>query len=258
MYRPQYRENREYVPILSRKEIEDIAERYVCDFQPAVIRDCVPLDIESFIECYLGMNQDYQYLSHNGIYLGMTVFNDTDKVPVYDPRTNRAEYVHVDANTVIIDRWLYEDENQKHRYRFTLGHEGGHGIFHTKHFYRDPNQMSFLETDDAPVIRCRKDMERTKPNPRLWTDQDRMEWQANAFASSLLMPRTAVRNLFRTYDHCGRTEQVCCAIKDIVNNLDVSQSAAVYRLKDLGLLAQEDVEKFLPGSAFLDFMDFAI
>ena len=38
-----------------------------------------------------------------GVYLGMTVFNDTDKVPVYDPIQNRAEYISARANTIIID-----------------------------------------------------------------------------------------------------------------------------------------------------------
>ena len=64
------------------------------------------MDIEGFIEFYLGMTPDYQYLSHNGVYLGMTVFNDTNKVPVYDPATNRAEYISAKARTVIIDNRL--------------------------------------------------------------------------------------------------------------------------------------------------------
>ena len=49
----------------------------------------------------------------------MTVFNDTDRVPVYDPIQNRAEYISARANTIIIDRTLLE-ENQEHRYRFTV------------------------------------------------------------------------------------------------------------------------------------------
>lgn len=72
-------------------------------------------------------------VKRNGVYLGMTVFNDTNKVPIYDPATNRAEYISAKARTVIIDNRLL-DENQRHRFRFTLGHEGGHDIFHSGYF----------------------------------------------------------------------------------------------------------------------------
>lgn len=80
------------------------------------------IDIDLFVQDYLGMEQDFQYLSHCGLYLGMTVFNETDKIPVYNPAKYCAEYISAKANTVIIDNSLLE-ENQEHRYRFTMGHE---------------------------------------------------------------------------------------------------------------------------------------
>ena len=129
MYTPSLRVKNNGVPILSKAEIDAIGERFVQDFQPEVLTNPSPVDIEGFIEFYLGMTPDYQYLSHNGVYLGVTVFNDTNKVPVFDPATNRAEYISAKARTVIIDNRLL-DESQRHRYRFTLGHEGGHDIFH--------------------------------------------------------------------------------------------------------------------------------
>ena len=93
MYTPSLRVKNNGVPILSKAEIDAIGERFVQDFQPEVLTNPSPVDIEGFIEFYLGMTPDYQYLSHNGVYLGMTVFNDTNKVPVFDPATNRAEYI---------------------------------------------------------------------------------------------------------------------------------------------------------------------
>lgn len=123
MFKPHFRVSKTGVPILSRQEINVNAEAFVSDFQPSALTQPEPLDIEGFMELYLGMIPDFQYLSHNGIYLGMTIFNDTDKVPVYDPQNNRAEYIHADANTVIIDRRLIEDDRQAHRCRFTEGHE---------------------------------------------------------------------------------------------------------------------------------------
>ena len=97
MYTPSLRVKNNGVPILSKAEIDAIGERFVQDFQPEVLTNPSPVDIEGFIEFYLGMTPDYQYLSHNGVYLGMTVFNDTNKVPVFDPATNRAEYISAKA-----------------------------------------------------------------------------------------------------------------------------------------------------------------
>lgn len=69
------------VPILSKKEINDIGFQMIRDFDQTIAYQPGPLDIERFLEFYLKMTADYQYLSHNGVYLGMTVFNDTDRIP---------------------------------------------------------------------------------------------------------------------------------------------------------------------------------
>ena len=83
MYRPVITRKKSGAPILSRKEIDVIGENLVGDFMPDALERPQEIDIDSFAQNYLGMDQDFQYLSHCGVYLGMTVFNDTDKVPVY-------------------------------------------------------------------------------------------------------------------------------------------------------------------------------
>ena len=100
MITPKYRTKKNGVPILSKKEIYAIAEDFVGDFQPAALVNPQPIDVEAFLELYLGMTPDFQYLSHNGIYLGMTVFNDTDKVPVYVPQMNCADYTGIPASRI--------------------------------------------------------------------------------------------------------------------------------------------------------------
>ena len=71
-------------------------------------------------------------------------FNDTDKVPVYDPQNNCADYISAKAHTVIIDKTLLE-ENQEHRYRFTMGHEAGHEFLHKEYFAYDPDQITLFD-----------------------------------------------------------------------------------------------------------------
>ena len=111
MYVAEIKRKKSGAPVLSRKEIDDIGENLVSDFNPAAMQKPQEIDIDLFVQDYLGADQDFQYLSHCGVYLGMTVFNDTDKVPVYDPIQKRAEYISARANTIIIDQTLLE-ENQ--------------------------------------------------------------------------------------------------------------------------------------------------
>lgn len=251
MYRPSYRTQKNGVPVLRKEEIDTIGEAYVRDFQPEVLKDPVPVDIEGFIECYLGMTTDYQYLSHNGIYLGMTVFNDTDKVIVWSPETNRAEYIRAKARTVIVDNRLLE-ESQQHRYRFTLGHEGGHDIFHSAFFHYDPSQMSLFGPQMAPMIQCRRDSAKvSKTDFRSWNDHDRMEFQANRFSSAILMPKSAVELVAQRHKSDPDYIRDLAIVQDMVGTFDVSLEAATYRMKELGIVGKD----FSVPYAGMDFIE---
>ena len=72
MYTPSFKVKSNGVPILSKEEIDGIGEQYVKTFCPEVLSHPAPVDIESFVENYLGITPDYQYLSNNGIYLGIS------------------------------------------------------------------------------------------------------------------------------------------------------------------------------------------
>ncbi len=256
MYFPTFRKKKNGVPVLSKEDIEFIAHRFVQEFQPGALVEPQELKMEEFIECYLGMTPDYQYLSHNGVYLGMTVFNDTDFVPVYSTETGKAEYIHANARTVIIDRRLIEDPRQEHRYRFTLGHEGGHDIFHTDVFAYNPNQTCLFTDADPPMIQCRIDAGRTqKKDPRFWTDKERMEWQSNYFSSAFMMPRDTVEIVHSRNANKDRTMQNYMAITDMATTFNVSPEAALYRLRELKFILKNDPTDYLNNLAYFDFID---
>ena len=234
MYIPFFQLNHSRVPILSYDQIDEMAESFIEDFQPDVFAQPEAIDIEGFVECYLGMTPDYQYLSHNGIYLGMTVFNATDKIPVYDPIRNRAEYISASAHTVIIDRSVLEDVKQEHRYRFTVGHEAGHDIFHQQYFKIDLGPLSLLKIniETEPLVLCRKDsIHIRKKNTETWGDHEWLEWQANCFSSCILMPRKAV---VKTVNSVGIKEAVL-KVSEVFN---VSEEAAKYRLIGLKYISE--------------------
>lgn len=246
MYRPGIKRTRAGVPVISRNEIDVIGERLIMEFNPDALKNPQEIDIDLFVQDYLGMEQDYQYLSHCGIYLGMTVFNDTDKVPIYDPINKCADYISAKAHTVIIDNTLLE-ENQEHRYRFTMGHEAGHDFLHTAYFSYDPDQLTLATFMDmgipTPMIQCRIDTKKLNDKQSVtWGEREWMEWQANALSSSLLMPKSMVDVVVR--DIKSRGLHSCIenyAIVDTVSSVfNVSFEAATYRLKQLGYIPQKE------------------
>lgn len=238
MYRPSFKTKNNGVPVLSKHDIEIIGENFIRDFCPGALDTPQEIDVEGFIEMYLGLNVDYQYLSNDGRYLGMMVFNDTDKVIVYNPEKNRADYLHVKSRTVIIDNTLLEG-NQEHRYRYTMAHEGAHDIFHSGFYAYNPNQMSFFDnpSDNLPMVQCRSVGASCGFN-KSWTDTEWMEWQSNFFSSVLLMPSIAVRKVVEQ----SSTRKVPRELKwygivhAVSRTFNVSPEAAKYRLEELGCI----------------------
>lgn len=234
MYVPQYCWKPNYLPVLSREQIETIAEGYLADFQPEALKEPMPVDVDGFLEMYLGVTPDYQYLSHNMIYLGMTVFQDTNRIPVFDPTTNRAVYFSAKANTVIFDTRLVEEENQEHRYRFTAGHEGGHVIFHRAYFQYLDRLRRILGIDDDSFIKCHRTDLARKKGRKLETNSDWLEWQANQFSSSFLMPRSTVNIILENHElnALGLFAVIC----EMESTFNVSYEAAKNRLSGMGVL----------------------
>lgn len=229
--------------MLSRKQIDAIGEGLVREFKPDALVTPQEIDIDLFAQDYLGLDQDFAYLSHCGVYLGMTVFNDTDKVPVYDPTTQQAEYMSAKAHTVIIDKTLLA-ENQEHRYRFTMGHEASHEFLHKEYFAYDPNQLTifdFMGESPAPMVQCRVDTKKLDTTTqKTWNDRDWMEWQANALSSSILMPKSMVEMVVADVKSRNLSKNLMsyAVVEEVSSVFNVSFEAATYRLKQLGLIPQ--------------------
>ncbi|SKA84357.1 protein of unknown function [Caloramator quimbayensis] len=264
MYNPALRKKKNGVPVLRKEQIDDIAECFVSDFCPNALKVPQAIDIDSFIMNYLKLKQDFQYLSHCGIYLGMIVFNNTRKVIVYDPYKDRAEYISAKEGTVIIDNTLLE-ANQEGRYRFTMAHEGAHWILHRHMFQRDSNQISFFENINEPMIKCRSTSIEGKTKPvEFWDDNDSMEWQANYMSSAILMPKSMIFSLYHdsylektTGEKTGIDEFFLSEVfaENIATIFNVSYQAAKVRLKNLGIIKTEDYNQnsFLKGRNFKNY-----
>lgn len=92
--------------------------------------------------------------------------------------------IYFDQKRIVIDESLDPDTYpaKEGRYRFTLAHEGGgHWRLHRHLFGKDPAQTSLLEPNAVPSVVCRSSQAK-----------ERIEIQADLYASCLLMPRKLV------------------------------------------------------------------
>lgn len=236
MFKPELRYSNTGIPIISNAEIDTIGERMIVDFDSSSLFNPHAIDIERFVDKYLKMPIEFMYLSHCGVYLGTTVFQTTNRLPIYIPEENRADYAHVEAGTIVIDGSL-DSENQEHRLRFTLGHEGGHGIFHPSYFL---NTIGSRERDNTGIyVRCRSDFKASWQNLNGFhnmSDAERVEQQANRFSAAVLMPKSAVKILLAGKPYDGTTEWIISSMTQISDTFNVSKEAAFYRLKGLEII----------------------
>jgi Zn-dependent peptidase ImmA (M78 family) len=91
--------------------------------------------------------------------------------------------IFFDQKRIVIDESLDPDANpaKEGRYRYTTAHEVGHWRLHRGLFGKDPAQTSLLEPNAAPSVVCRTSQAK-----------ERIEFQADLYASCVLMPRRLV------------------------------------------------------------------
>ncbi len=252
MVQLNFRTRKNGIPILSKNEIEEIAEIVIEDYHADLLVEPRSLDIDHFCESYAELEMDYQDLTNDQSILGMLVFNDCC-VSVFDAENNSAKRITVYEGTVLIDNSLLKDD-QLRRGRFTLSHEVSHWFLHKQIYLIDKNQISLFDLmsdqDKQPVIKCRSVDIESSGKKELITDDEWIEWQADFMASTLLMPKKSfskeVRKKFKAtgiknaYYEIGTdinldlwAEKLARELSDIFN---VSVAAARIRLKNLGFV----------------------
>jgi Zn-dependent peptidase ImmA (M78 family)/transcriptional regulator with XRE-family HTH domain len=177
-----------------------------------------------------------------------------------------------DQREITINGDLAESEREcdGHRFRFTLGHEFFHAIEHLPLAGSSCGQLRRTAEFGVQFVdrstrhgrsRAERSVERwaRKGSARgLLTREDWREWQANTFASALLMPEWAVREHFERRvqaqrmdvsenDNCReRALEIAGGIlvsgkvyvRTLAQLFDVSRQAMAIRLLDLGLVRE--------------------
>lgn len=177
------------IDILSRDKIDNEAEKFLMKYRPKALKEATKLDLEALIENDLEVEIDYQNLDKDHQILGATIFRD-GYMEVYN--NEKKELKKFKSNTMIFDIQLSEDYKQAGRFLFTLAHEIGHWVLHKKYFFIDEGQQSIFDycsKEEKSSIICAKRSETDMIRVRKKTEQEWVEWQADNFASSILMPK---------------------------------------------------------------------
>lgn len=243
------------LPCVNKNDIEEIAQLYLEEFNPDLLKEPTSIPIEEFLQNYLNLEMDYADITHDASILGLTAF-DSGHIKVYDLENKKERFIYVEEGTVVIDNSLLEYDKEG-RFRFTCGHEAGHWIFHREMFQLNKKQnnnfgesinkqvntaMCFLRAGEIVLV-----------NKTFRTDEEWMEWQANYTSSCLVMPRTtfitAARKMFKEAGikdgsiTLGRDPDIDVFAeshvpKKMANIFKVSMQAASIRLKELKLIKQ--------------------
>lgn len=250
MKMPYYKLNPEGVPLLSAAQIDTIADQLVREVQPELFfsqLDAVSLSL--VMKKLQGWHFAGRYLSRSGGLLGLASFQG-GTMTVYDEERIEGSPLQLPPHTILIDRALFQKENER-IFRFTLGHEIGHALLHERFASSEANMKAYKKQGNQRLLEDTADRFGIREKRELQTSYDWVEWQANAFSSALLMPKTLVRktrNLVfsERVPYMEFLNELCITMMDVFK---VSQAAAFYRLKEMEI-APEDC-RILPNGVIV-------
>src|SRR5262245_47082424 len=163
------------VPYISAEAIERDAEALLAQYAHAKgVEIKAPIPIENIVEKHLKLRVEFNDL---GRLLGLPGGRFGKKPDIFGA-------IWLESGEIVIDENLDPEEHplKEERYRFTLAHEGGgHWRLH-----RPLVQANNCQATQRPTVVCRSSQA-----------NERVELQANLYASCLLMPRKLVMEAWR-------------------------------------------------------------
>jgi uncharacterized protein DUF955 len=163
------------VPYLREEQIERDAAALLAEYErESGVRIARAVPIEDIVEKHLKLGIEFDDMHR--------LFKHPRSGFGFEPDILGA--ISFDSRRIVIDESLDPEENpsKEGRYRFTLAHEGGgHWRLHRHLFAKDPAQISLFNESSSASVVCRSRQAK-----------DPIEWQADFYASCLLMPRTLV------------------------------------------------------------------
>lgn len=223
------------VPIIYRKDLDKEATGFLERYYPKALEEPKRVPIEDIAREKLNLNviQGYRITDDFSIF-GQICFSP-GKVKIYDIFKTSKKEEDVPRGTILIDAYTYWQRNSG-CVNNTIAHEVYHWHRHRlyaaiKHILRDEK-----------FIACRCPADMVYPDDKEeWTDEQRMEWQANNLAPRILMPiqtfTIKVNELYQQYDYANNPLKIAvltCIADELADFYGVSRQSALIRMTETG------------------------
>ena len=220
------------VPVISRARLDDIAEDFLRSYYPKALLEPCWVDPGEVARA-LGLTVRKQQISEDCSIFGRSFFRECE-TELYDAEKECMVTERIPARTVIIDPNVFFMRNLG-AFNNTIIHECVHWACHRKAF-----ALARLYDQSLSNVSC--EVSGGIPGHSGNDAVDWMEWQANALAPRIQMPRTAFRKRAEQLISIYRREKLGYDVIDLIDTMIetlaeefcVSMTAAKIRLIDLG------------------------
>ena len=193
----------------------------------------VPIEDIAKEKLHLNIVQGYRTTDDFSIF-GQICFSP-GKVKIYDLFKTSEKEEEVPRGTILIDAYTYWQRNSGY-----VNNPIAHEVYHWHRHRLYAAIKSILRNERFIACRCPADM--VYPNEsEEWTDEQRMEWQANNLAPRILMPietfKIKVDELYQQYsyeDSPLKLEVLTCIADDLARFYGVSRQSALIRMTETG------------------------
>ncbi len=226
---------------LSRAEIEDISEGLIETYSKVKGNsDMEYVDIVDLAEKILGLKLEFvSFAEEDPNKVG---FLSDGKAPILIHMNGKRRLTTFPKKTVLISTSLQE-ESERGRRRFTIAHEVAHYILNK---LNPTIEKACFHTEYSGVKQYTKE-----ELVRLFAST---EWQADALAASLLMPKSVMRRALtkftnkkpiKRYGDATFSQEDKETLRRLANVLGVSVTALLIRLKNLNMIENRPMKDYL-------------
>ena len=237
------------VPIIHKDELDDVASAFLSKYCAEALIKPIPVPIVKIAEEDLHLHLVHgKCITQDFSVFGEICFSG-GTVDVYDLDRKTYAPIDVQRGTIIIDAYTFWERNIG-CVNNTIAHEVFHWYAHR--LYAATKKL--LRKKRVIVCRCPSDIVYPGENEP-WTDEQRMEWQANKIAPRILMPyetfRMKVEELYQKYGYRESAEKndiLECVIDVLASFYKVSKQSAKIRMIDTGYPEATAVYNFESGA----------
>lgn len=242
--RKQYPLSDALVPIIYKNQLDEEAEKILKKYYPKALLQ--PMEIDPYeLAQNMGLNVEMRFLTKDASIFGRTFFYDCD-AELYDPTKDEMYVENVKAGTIIVDKQAY--------FMYVIGASHNTIVHECVHWEKHKKAIALARLYDKKLSSIGCQVVGGIAGYK-WDSYDFMEWQANAIAPKIQMPKemfskyvdsliTKYRRETKEYDLIDIIEQI---ISEISIHLGVSKTAAKIRLLEIGKIEAQGAWIFVDG-----------